>query len=65
MIKKLLCKVFGHSLIEVKKLSQWSDKLYCKRCERFFAINYHARVLLPYNLVKGLYDPKTVREDVR
>ena len=50
MFKKLLCKLLNHKLIVVwsSKYSA-SQKLYCRRCKRYYAINHDVEVFLPWD----------------
>lgn len=47
-MKKILCFFNYHNFKFVKSLSNYSDKIGCIRCARFFAINYDARVCIPF-----------------
>ena len=48
MIKKLICKIFFHDL-EVIKDYKHSQKLYCRRCKRYFGINHDAKAFIPWD----------------
>lgn len=48
--KRLKCFPNRHRFIIYKKLSESSDKLYCNKCKRYFAINYDVRVILPWDI---------------
>lgn len=60
MLKKLLncltCFFNKHKLLEVKRLSESSQKLYCFACKKYFAINHSVRIFLPWdNSFEELY----------
>jgi len=50
MLERLLCKLFNHKLIVIwsSKVSV-SQKLYCTRCKRFYAINYDSETFFPWD----------------
>lgn len=49
-MKRFLCKIKGHDLIVVKTYCFGTcQKLYCRRCKRFFGINHNVRVFIPWD----------------
>ena len=48
-LRSLICSVFFHKLVIIKNFKKHSRCLYCKRCERYFAMNDEMRVFLPWD----------------
>lgn len=48
-MKRLICAVIGHKYTNVRRLSDQSHLLACRRCLRLFAINTSVRVLIPWD----------------
>lgn len=48
-MNKILCFLGYHRFKLVRLLSASSDKIGCTRCRKFFAINYDAKVCIPYD----------------
>lgn len=47
-MKKIICWLLFHDLVVVHSCSPNTQKLLCKRCERFFGINHSVRVFIPW-----------------
>lgn len=44
-----------HKIIKCQPVSEISDKLTCS-CGRAYGMNNHERIILPWDMVSGLYD---------
>lgn len=47
--KKLCCFVEGHQLRPIQCLTERTTKVYCHRCERYFALDKMLNVLVPWD----------------
>ncbi len=48
-MKSILCRILGHKYYLVKKLTAWSCKIGCARCDKFFGMNYDARAVIDWD----------------
>lgn len=48
-MKKIICWLFGHELLTVHYCSNYSEKLVCTKCKRYYGMNHDVRVFIPWN----------------
>ncbi len=46
-MKKLICKLFGHKYIRIRKINFDIEKVFCERCLSEFGIHHGLKTILP------------------
>lgn len=48
-LKKLTCFIFGHDYFLIQRMTEWSRRIGCRRCEKTFGMNDNVRCVIPWD----------------
>ena len=46
-MKRLICKIFGHSFLRIRRINSSIEEVFCDRCFQEFGINHEVKSILP------------------
>lgn len=63
-MKSLLCLILAHDLEPVETLSPYTTKMFCRRCENYFALRIEGEVELVVRWTEGMETSLQIRHRV-